>query len=60
MIAEIFSGERDTSDIFLLVAVFLFVIAALLSWRPLPSVPVAAGAVTALGLGCVAFALMLL
>lgn len=59
MLAEIFSGERDTSDAFFLIAIVLFVIYALFGWSPRADARVST-LLLGLGLACVAFALMLL
>ena len=58
MLAEIFTGERDWSDVFLLVAVVLFVVAALGNWHA--ELGKFATALVAIGLAFTAFALMLL
>lgn len=58
LLAEIFSGERDTADLFFLFATILLVIAFVLtlSTRPDPT----KGSLFPLGVACVAFALLLL
>jgi hypothetical protein len=58
MLAEIFTAEHDWSDVFLLVAVILFIVAALGNWHA--EVGKFSTVLTAIGLAFTAFALMLL
>ena len=58
MLAEIFTGERDWSDIFLLIAVILFAVAAVGHWRP--DVGRFSTVLSDIALACIAFALLLL
>lgn len=56
MLADIASGNRDASDVLLLIAAVLFVVAAALAWNARALWPV----VTALGLGCLAIGFLVL
>ena len=57
MLAEIFTNERDWSDVFLLVAVILFVIATAGNWAT--ELGKLWSVLVALGLAFTAFALLL-
>jgi len=60
MIADIASGNTDWADIFFLIAVILFVIGAVVAYRPMVNERPLWATVVALGLAFVALAWLLL
>lgn len=60
LLSTIATGNVDAADVFFLIAVIVFVVAAILTWVAAPPAPKIATTLGYLAAGCLALALLLL